>query len=99
MTELAHEGDAAARSVLELVGRRLGAGIAGLVNLLDPEVVVVGGGAAAAGDLLLDPARAVFAERVLPPHRERVEIRPAHFGPEAGMLGAAILALEEDRPG
>ena len=51
-------GDATARSVLEEVGTRLGEGIAGLVNMLDPELVIVGGGAAAgAGDLLLEPAR------------------------------------------
>lgn len=94
VTELAHEGDAAAREVLALIGRRLGAGIAGLVNAFDPQLVVVGGGAVAGGELLLAPARAAFAERVLPPHRDRVEIVPAHFGAEAGMLGAALLALE-----
>ncbi len=94
VTELAHEGDAVAREVLALIGARLGAGIAGLVNAFDPEVVVVGGGAVAGGELLLGPARDVFADRVLPPHRERVEIVPAHFGAEAGMLGAALLALD-----
>ncbi len=50
MTELAHAGDAAAQAVLELVGRRLGAGVVNLV--LNPEVVVLGGGAMAAGDYL-----------------------------------------------
>ena len=93
VTELAHDGDPAARGVLELIGRRLGAGIASLVNAFDPEVVVVGGGAIAGGELLLAPARAVVAERALPPNQE-VEIVAAHFGDEAGMLGAAVLALE-----
>ncbi|MEA2397464.1 MAG: glucokinase, partial [Thermoleophilaceae bacterium] len=95
VTELAHDGDAAARGVLELVGERLGAGIAGIVNAFNPEVVVIGGGAVAGGDLLLEPARRVAAERALPPSRDQVEIVPAHFGEEAGMLGAALLALEE----
>jgi glucokinase len=94
VTELAHDGDPLARSVLADVGRRLGAGITGLVNIFNPQVVVVGGGAVAAGDLLLEPAREVVAERALPPARESVRIVAAHFGGESGMLGAALLALE-----
>jgi glucokinase len=66
-----------------------------VVNALNPEVVVIGGGAVAAGELLLGPARAVVARRALPPVRERVRIVPAHFGDESGMLGAALLALED----
>ena len=81
--------------MLELIGRRLGAGITGIVNALNPEVVVVGGGVVAAGDLLLDPARGVVAERALRPSRDQVRIVPARFGDEAGMLGAALLALSE----
>ena len=95
VTELAHDGDEQARAVLVDVGWRLGVGIAGIVNALDPEVVVIGGGAVAAGDLLLDPARAALAERTLPPGGEPPPIVPAHFGDESGMLGAALLALEE----
>lgn len=94
VTELAHAGDEAARDVLAEIGRRLGAGITSIVNALNPELVVIGGGAVAAGDLLLDPARAVLAERGLPPSRERVRIVPTHFGDESGMLGAALLALD-----
>ena len=94
VTELAHAGDAAARSALETVGRRLGYGLVGVVNLFNPQVVVIGGGAVRAGDLLLEPARAVVAERALPPPREAVSIVPAHFGDESGMIGAALLALE-----
>jgi glucokinase len=97
VTELAHDGDPVARSALEEVGSRLGAGIVSVVNVFNPELVVVGGGAVAAGDLLLEPARRVVAERALPPSRELVRIVPAHFGDESGMLGAALLALEEGR--
>jgi glucokinase len=94
LTELAHDGDRAARQVVELIGTRLGIGIAGLINAFDPDVVVIGGGVIAAGDLLLDPARRTVAERALPFPREHVEIVPAHFGAESGMLGAALLALD-----
>jgi glucokinase len=95
VTALAHDGDPDARAVVAEVGRRLGAGITGLVNALDPEVVVIGGGAGSAGDLLLEPARRVVAERALPPVAAAVRIVPARFGEEAGMLGAALLAREE----
>jgi glucokinase len=93
VTELAHDGDRAAVGVLSLIGGRLGVGIASIVNALNPEVVVIGGGAVAAGDLLLEPARRVVAERALPPNRDQVRIVPAHFRDEAGMVGAGILAL------
>ena len=92
VTELAHDGDEAARAVLADVGRRLGAGLTGIVNALDPDVVVIGGGAVTAGDLLLDPAREVVAARALPPVARAVRIVPARFGEEAGLLGAGLLA-------
>ena len=95
VVELAHGGDAAARGVLELIGRRLGAGIAGLVNALNPEVVIVGGGAGTAGgELLLAPARDEVATRALRPNRDLARIATAELGPEAGMVGAALMALE-----
>jgi glucokinase len=94
VTELAHDGDEAARAVLTEVGRRLGYGLVGVVNVFNPEVIVIGGGAIAAGELLLGPAREVVAERALPPARETVAIVPTHFGDESGMLGAALLALD-----
>lgn len=97
VTELAHDGDEQARAVLASVGRRLGIGIAGLVNALDPGIVVIGGGAVAAGDLLLDPARELLAERALPPGGAPPPIVPARYGSESGMLGAALLALDGER--
>jgi glucokinase len=94
VTELAHAGDAAAVSVLAQIGRRLGYGLVGVVNVFNPELIVIGGGAIAAGELLLGPAREVVAERALPPVRDMVEIVPAEFGDESGMLGAALLAFD-----
>ncbi len=93
VTDLAHAGDPEARAVLAEIGRRLGYGLVGVVNVFNPELIVIGGGAVAAGDLLLDPAREVVSERALPPVRD-VPIVPTHFGGESGMLGAALLAFE-----
>jgi glucokinase len=95
VTQLAVGGDEAARSVMAAVGRSLGAGLASVVNIFEPEVVVVGGGASAAGDLLLEPAREVVAQRALRPGRDHVRIVPAVFGEEAGMIGAALFALAD----
>jgi glucokinase len=94
VTELAHDGDQAARDVLALMGTYLGVGIANVVNILNPEVVAVGGGVVAAGDLLLEPARRVVAERALAPSRDQVRIVPTRFGDASGMIGAAILAMD-----
>jgi len=94
ITELAHDGDSAALEAIRLIGTRLGVAISSLVNIFNPEVVVIGGGVIAAGELLLGPARAEVARRALRPSRDLVEIRPAHFGVEAGMVGGAALALD-----
>jgi glucokinase len=94
VTELAHDGDGAAIDALALIGTWLGVGIANLVNMLNPDVVVIGGGVIGAGELLLEPARAVVAERALSPCKEHVRIVAARFGAESGMLGAAALALD-----
>jgi glucokinase len=95
---LAVAGDEAACSVMAAIGRSLGAGIASIVNIFEPEVVVIGGGAAAAGDLLLDPAREVVAQRALRPSRDHARIVPAALGEEAGMIGAALFALAGSTP-
>ncbi|MBX5441042.1 MAG: ROK family protein [Solirubrobacteraceae bacterium] len=94
VTELAHDGDEAAREVLALVGRRLGVGMSSLVNIFNPDVIVVGGGVVAAGDLVLEPARAEMLARGLPPGRDHVRVTATHFGEESGMIGAALLARE-----
>jgi glucokinase len=94
VTELAHDGDQAACDVVALMGTYLGVGIANVVNILNPEVVCVGGGVVAAGDLLLEPARRVVAERALAPSRDQVRIVPTRFGDASGMIGSALLAMD-----
>lgn len=93
--EMALQGDPVAREVITTIGERLGVGLVSLVNIFNPEVVVIGGGVSAAGELLLEPARRVVAERALPPGRDVVRIVAAAFGPEAGLVGAALAAREQ----
>lgn len=92
--ELAAHGPGDAREVLATVGFYLGIGIATLVNIFNPEVVVLGGGFSAAGDLLFDPARKIVAERALSPQRDLVRIVPATLGPEAGLIGSGLVGFE-----
>jgi glucokinase len=94
-TRLALAGDPDALALFEELGTLLGVGIVSFVNIFNPELVVVGGGVATAGDVLLEPARRVVAERALRPHRDQVRIVPAHFRANAGVIGAAALAVSE----
>lgn len=93
------DGVAAARDVIVTAGRHLGVAAAGLASVLDPELVVVGGGAASAGEVLLQPAREAFEAHLLgPAHRPPIPVVPAALGPDAGVIGAALLALEQPSP-
>jgi glucokinase len=91
----AQRGDEEALALIRLLGERLGIGIANAINVFDPELVVIGGGVATAGELLLEPARQTAERFVLPGVGERTEIRLARHGPNAGVLGAALLAAHE----
>lgn len=90
----ARNGDEGAKEDLAEIGRRLGAGIGSLVNVFDPEIVVLGGGFSDAGDLLLAPAREILAREGLRPARDHVRIEWAELGPDAGMVGAALVGFE-----
>jgi glucokinase len=96
VTRLAEEGDEAAVAVLEETGKWLGIGLAGFVNVFNPEVVAIGGGASRAGEFVLGPARDEVHLRARSPSRDLVEIKLATLGPESGVLGAAALARGED---
>ena len=98
--DAARDGNAAALAAIELLGRRLGVGIANAINVFDPDLVVVGGGVSTAGELLLAPAREEAGRYRLTGVGTRTEIRRARYGPLAGVRGAALLAgheLEADR--
>jgi glucokinase len=94
VTELAMKGDHAAAEVVSEAGRHLGVALASLANIFDPDVFVIGGGVSAVGDLLLDPAREELQARALPP-MNKAPVQLAELGPEAGMIGAAAMALIE----
>ncbi len=94
VTELAMKGDSLAGEVVAEAGRHLGVALASLANIFDPDLFVIGGGVSAVGDLMLDPARQELRTRALPP-MNKAPVRLAELGPEAGMIGAAAMALIE----
>jgi glucokinase len=93
VTQAALEGDPAALACFEELGAWLGQGLADLAAILDPGVFVIGGGVSDAGDLLLDPARRVYRQKLTGVgYRPLADIRLAELGNEAGLVGAADLA-------
>lgn len=98
VTRAAREDDPLALEVVEDAGRWLGVGIATLVNALDPAVVVIGGGAGEGlAPWLLPAARAAAEARVVGRHRRPLpSVVPADLGDDAGVVGAALLALDEE---
>ncbi|MGF1517873.1 MAG: ROK family protein [Nodosilinea sp.] len=90
----AQGGDGEAITFWQTYGRWLGAGIASLVYVLTPEAVIVGGGISAAADLFLPTALAELETRVLPSSREGMQVLVAELGNQAGIAGAARLAMQ-----
>jgi glucokinase len=89
----ARNGDAVAIRILESTGRRLGAVLAILVDLLNPERIVIGGLAMRLGDLLLDPARSVMQREALAPAVARCEVVPAALDERIGDVAALCVAV------
>jgi glucokinase len=91
----ARDGDRDALALFERIGVWLGVGIAGYVNVFEPESVVIGGGLSRAADLFLDRAVEEAARRALPRLWERTSVSLARGGAEAGVIGAGVLAAQE----
>lgn len=95
LTEAATQGDPQAAQAVAEMGVWLGIGLASLVALLDPEVIVVGGGAARAGDILLQPARdSIMAALEGSEFRRPTPLLAAGLGQDAGIIGAGLAAAE-----
>jgi glucokinase len=91
----AKQGDELAIEVFHRVSAYLGIGLANLVNILNPEMIVIGGGVANAWDLLESEVRQQVNDRAFPLPAATVKIVPAQCNDDAGLLGAARLAFWE----
>jgi glucokinase len=90
----AEAGDGDAIAFWQHYGRNLGAGLASLIYVLTPEAIILGGGISAGAALFLPAVQAEIERRVLPSSRENLQILIAQLGNQAGVAGAARLALQ-----
>jgi glucokinase len=93
--EAAVQGDDYAEEVMKETARFLGTGVANLVNILNPEMIVIAGGVTKAGDHLFEPLRAEVRRRAFRSAEERCQIVPAELHGTAGVVGAAAVFKRE----
>jgi glucokinase len=99
VSEAAQQGDRLAVKAFARAGRFLGMGIANLLHLFNPRMVVLGGSVTRAGSLLFDPMQETIRSLARPPYLEGLAIAQAALGDDVGLLGAVALAVQEmDRP-
>ena len=95
IAEAARKGDRFARQIWVDIGNKVGIGLAGVVNLLNPEKIIIGGGVAGAGKILFDSIKKTVSARAMKLPAGTVKIVKAKLGCDAGIIGAATLALYE----
>jgi glucokinase len=93
----AQQGDSLARELIARTGYYVGVGLASLINIFNPELIVIGGGLSNIGDMLFDPAFKVARERAYRETFRAVRFAAAELGRNSGVLGAAVFALQEMR--
>ena len=91
--ENARQGDMAARQIVNETIQYLAMGVANLVSVLNPQMIVLGGGLMQAGDLFLEPLRREMLQWAQPIAARQVRIELSALGEDAGLLGAARLAF------
>ena len=93
----AQQGDSLAKELIARTGYYVGVGLANLINIFNPELIVIGGGLSNIGDMLLKPAFKVAGERSFKEAFQAVRFASAGLGPNSGVLGAAAFAFQEMR--
>jgi glucokinase len=91
VAEAARRGDPLAVGIMRRAGTVTGHGLVNLAHLFDPELLILGGGVMHAGDLILEPAQAVFDTYAMPNYRRSCRITLAELGDDVGLFGAAAL--------
>lgn len=91
----ADAGDASAEAAIRQAGLYLGSGLATIVNVFNPEVIVIGGSIRKLGQRFLGPAHAVVREEAFPQNVGDVRIVEAELGDNAPAIGAAVIAAEK----
>ena len=99
VAKAARTGDELAKRVFEQIGNILGRGVANLVSLFDPEVVIIGGGMADSADLFLSNVVKAVRQFAQPLSAPQIRIRVSQLRGDANLLGVARLAWEQARAG
>jgi len=95
IAEAAFRGDEFAENLIEQAARSLGIGLANLVEIFDPEMIIVGGGLSKIKEKFLELVEAVAIQRVPEQLRDSVNIVSSPLGSDAGLIGAASLVITE----
>jgi len=88
---LARKGNKKAKGIWEDVGKKLGVALTGVVNLLNPDLIIVGGGVSKAGELIMGPLRKEIKKRAMRDQALHVKVVRARLGDNAGIIGASLL--------
>ncbi len=89
------KGDALAKELIAQVSYYIGVGLANLINIFNPELIIIGGGLSNIGDMLLEPAYKVAGERAYRVAFDSVRFARPELGRNSGVIGAAAYAFRE----
>ncbi len=97
LSRLAKRGNKIALSIYNNFAEKIGIALTGVVNLLNPDVIVVGGGLSFAGSFIFSKMKETINKRAMPTQAKSVRIKRACLGKDAGLIGAALLVRENTR--
>ena len=95
IAQAAVKGDQLAKEIFDFMADCLATMFASVTYLLQPQVFIVGGGVSKSGDVLFVPLQKHLRERLSPHFIDRIEVKPAELGDDAGVIGGATMALME----
>jgi glucokinase len=90
----ASAGDKLAMELIEKTGYYIGVGLANLVNIFNPGLIVIGGGLSELGDILVEPAYREAKRRAFAPPYKQVRFKRAGLGADSVVIGAAFQAMD-----
>ena len=96
LSKAADDGDKLADKVWQDIGTKIGVGLTNVIWLVNPDRIVIGGGVAKAGERLFGYIRQTIRTRCEKTFWEKLDVVPATLGNDAGIIGAAALALESE---
>jgi glucokinase len=94
LSRLAEDGNKIALAIYHSFAENIGVALTGVVNLINPEIIVIGGGLSFAGDFIFKKIKQTIDKRAMPVQAKRVKVKKAMLGKDAGLIGAAILVRD-----